>query len=186
MDIEIKIDLDSMLTGEYKFPDFSAMMESTIRDGMKEVRRQGRRELLENMTQQGLGDTSLINSVVTRTRKDHISFKVVADHADFVEYGTGIAGMLGERHPNLPYGWVYASGRVSSITAQFGKGWYYPTTPDDPNPYKHIYKGQLYGYTMGLPARPYMHNTWLWAMDNASIIMEDVLHEEMIKLKKGR
>lgn len=185
MDIEITIDLDEMLNGNYNFPDFENMMKETVRDGMKEFRKQARGELVSNIRIQGLGNSQLASTIVTRTMKDYVSLKVTAPYADFVEYGTGIIGM-DNQHPNLPAGWEYLGGYrgVSSYNAQFDRGWYYPTTPDDPNPYKHEYNGQLYGYTMGLPSRPYMYDTWVWAKEYAPIIMEEVLHEKMLEVKR--
>lgn len=75
----------------------------------------------------------------------------------FNEMGTGITG-LNNPHPN-PDGpfksWKY------DVNHHGEDGWYYPTTPSDPNPYKYVKDGILYGWTKGLPSRSMFYNAFL-------------------------
>lgn len=65
------------------------------------------------------------------------------------EMGSGIVGSNNPHpNPNGPFkSWKY------DVNEHGEKGWYYPTTTDDPNPYKYEKNGQLYGWTKGLPSR---------------------------------
>ena len=69
--------------------------------------------------------------------------------AYFHEYGTGV---VGSRNPTISeqaqaLGWQY------DYNSHGESGWWYPTTEDDPNPYKWTGEdGQLYGWTKGLAA----------------------------------
>lgn len=71
----------------------------------------------------------------------------------FNEFGTGARGVQDEWADKFGYQ-VNASGKGDT-------GWFYPTTEEDPNPYKHYYQGQLYGFTHGLPSRHMFYDAYL-------------------------
>lgn len=82
----------------------------------------------------------------------HAVIRTGSDHAAFVEFGTGVKG-ANSPHPSMP--WDY------DIRGHGYKGWYYPTKASDPNPYKYRSKktGQWWGWTRGMPSRPFMYYT---------------------------
>ena len=90
---------------------------------------------------------------VTKNGRVYTSNEVII----FNEMGTGITG-LNNPHPN-PDGpfksWKY------DVNHHGEDGWYYPTTPSDPNPYKYVKDGILYGWTKGLPSRSMFYNAFL-------------------------
>lgn len=70
----------------------------------------------------------------------------------FNEFGTGIRGTQDE--------WANKFGYQVNASGKGETGWFYPTTEDDPNPYKHYYNGQLYGFTHGLPSRHMFYDAY--------------------------
>ena len=71
----------------------------------------------------------------------------------FNEFGTGARGVQD--------GWATKFGYQVNASGKGDTGWFYPTTEDDPNPYKHYYQGQLYGFTHGLPSRHMFYDAYL-------------------------
>lgn len=69
------------------------------------------------------------------------------------EFGTGARGVQD--------GWADKFGYLVNASGKGETGWFYPTTKDDPNPYKHYYKGQLYGFTHGLPSRHFFYDAYV-------------------------
>ena len=79
------------------------------------------------------------------------------EKALFYEMGTGV---VGSNHPAVSdyvrrFGWVY------DHHGHGNEGWWYPTTPDDPNPYKWTDEtGQLRAWTKGLEAMNGFYNAY--------------------------
>lgn len=72
-------------------------------------------------------------------------------YAKFVEYGTGIRGAE-EPHPQPPAGWIYDRNKHGE------EGWWYPT--NDPSLIRYTAPdGKTYGWTKGIPHRPFMYDT---------------------------
>lgn len=71
----------------------------------------------------------------------------------FNEFGTGIRGVQDD--------WANKFGYQVNASGKGETGWFYPTTEDDPNPYKHYYNGQLYGFTHGLPSRHMFYDAYV-------------------------
>lgn len=78
--------------------------------------------------------------------------RVTSDHVAFVEFGTGVTGMISP-HTNGEYlaksGWQYNVGTKIFITKDGEMGWIYPT--DDGG----------FRFTDGMPSRPFMYETAL-------------------------
>lgn len=95
--------------------------------------------------------------VVDVHRLGHTSAASIAclnGYAIFVEMGTGFMGR-GSVHPVASeLGWRY------DVNGHGKKGWWYPTSASDPNPIKREYNGRLYAWTAGMPARPFMHQSY--------------------------
>jgi len=132
-----------------------AKVEIAIEDAFVRIGDLVYKRLLENISYYGLGDTSLASTATITRYWDGFAVSVGADYAFFVEYGTGVVGQSSP-HPSYVGKWEY------DTNGHGIDGWYYPTTESDPNPYKHYYNGVLYGFTRGMPSRPFMYNTWLY------------------------
>lgn len=82
-------------------------------------------------------------------------FAIVTDseHAAFVEFGTGIVGLNNSYPFKFPEGvdWKYASGETIRQLADGRYGWFYEKDGD-------------WYFTEGMPARPFMYNTYIELM----------------------
>lgn len=104
------------------------------------------------------------------------SAKIINDEPEalFYEMGTGV---VGADHPAVNeyiqrFGWVY------DHHGHGGDGWWYPTTPDDPNPYKWTDPdGQLRAWTQGLSAMNGFYNAFKLIEQN----IESITREELRK-----
>lgn len=120
--------------------------------------------LVDRMTGQGeqwavnqVGHIDTGNTVasVMGYRNGNKGVIVAGGAAIWIEFGTGVARNFGtEPHPKAaelgmsPWG-TFGLGHAASFN-----GWYYP----DPNG-THIFNGQTYSHTMGIPANRFMYNT---------------------------
>lgn len=80
---------------------------------------------------------------------------IYADHpiAKYLEFGTGIIG-ADNPHPIAgDFGWQY------DVNGHGEFGWWYPTDDTDPNPYKKIIDGSVYGWTRGQVGQRFMYST---------------------------
>lgn len=80
--------------------------------------------------------------------------KCSCTYAVYVEFGTGVKGE-GASHPeSAVFGWSY------DVNSHGEAGWWYPTSPNDPNPTLRQTKNGIYiAWTKGMPSRPFMYNT---------------------------
>jgi hypothetical protein len=113
--------------------------------------------------------------------KDHVAIGRIKDEdlvAVFHEFGTGINGS-DNPHVNevlAEAGWTY------DVNGHGEYGWWYPTTPDDPNPYKWIRKdGQLMGWTKGLTAKKIFYQ----ALQEANEKFVEIAKEELRNASEG-
>lgn len=90
-------------------------------------------------------------------------------HSVWVEFGTGTRGANSPHEISGEIGWEYAVGSHIGYWNVDGKtmfGWWYPTTPDDPNIYTRQViddetnepNGDYVAFTEGTEARPFMYN----------------------------
>ena len=90
------------------------------------------------------------------------------------EYGTGI---IGSQIPHTAEalakaGWKY------DVNGHGEKGWWYPTTENDPNPYKWTDEsGTLRAWTKGLPAERAFYE----ALERARKMFPQIAEEELLK-----
>lgn len=149
-------------------------IERGIADGEAEFIVRLKQKIIENLGHYGLDTGNLVNSIVLEQVSGGVAIKCNSEYAAFVEYGTGIIGQQNP-HPNPKITWIYRSGKNSAEH----EGWYYPTTPDDPNPYKHTFNGQLYAYTKGQVSRPFMYTSWLWGTRAAKNIINKHIRRQI-------
>lgn len=172
--MEMFFDLSKLNTETKKLDSFKKATEIGVHNGLKVFGDRVEKKLKENLKKYGLGDSKIYSSINTTYTKTGVSIRVNKEYAMFVEYGTGIVG-VGNPHPKPEAGWLY------DMNNHGEKGWYYPTTSDDPNPHKHMYDGQLYGWTKGQASRPFMYETYLYAKR----IFKKTINYEINKAWKG-
>ncbi len=91
--------------------------------------------------------------------------RVISDHVAFVEFGTGVTGLISP-HKNGEYlaksGWQYNVGTKIFVTKDGEMGWIYPT--DDGG----------FRFTDGMPSRPFMYETALGLQRIFPMVAKDV------------
>jgi len=132
-------------------------LAEAFHDAIDEMQKKIELYLMEQLARYELTGTKLSGKIKVRRTETGISININNEYWTFVEYGTGIVG-AGAQHPNPEAGWQY------DTEGHGNKGWWYPTTDDDPNPLKRRGKddGVLYAWTKGQRARPFMYNTWMY------------------------
>lgn len=154
----ITLDLDDINESIRKIEGFEKLYKKAIYAGLQTASEKIKNKLASNMTRYGLQslipymsvdyDLETITIQVTKVDENGI------DYTTFIEYGTGITGAWSP-HPYTP--WPY------DVNSHGYKGWWYPTTPDDPNPTKFVSKdGTLLAHTKGMPSRPFFYDTLNW------------------------
>lgn len=150
-----------------------------IREYQKEVERKARL-LVERLTDFGADivririigfgavDSGELLSSVDGYYSPHLNagyVRVTSDHAAFVEFGTGVAGLMNS-HSNGEYlakaAWQYNVGAKIFTTKDGRVGWIYPT--DDGG----------FRFTDGMVARPFMYETALGIQRIFPMIAKDV------------
>lgn len=134
---------------------YEVKLARVIQMSLPEIAERIERRLLLELSQFGLGGSSLASSISVIVVDDGIEVTVGSDHAMFLEFGTGIKGQQSPHpNPNWLSSWNY------DINNHGEEGWWYPTDDSDPNPIKRRGGGKVYGWTRGHEARPFMYNTW--------------------------
>lgn len=180
MDFNINLDIDTtkFFTVGEQWKKIEGAIEKGIELGKQEFIVRLNDKILQNLTKYGLGNSELARSITLVKTTDGVAITMGSAHyAIFIEYGTGIVGSQNP-HPHPKMSWIYSSGNNSSGH----EGWFYPTVPSDPNPYKHTYNGQLYGFTKGQASRPFMYESWLWGTRSAKNIINKNIRRELKKV----
>lgn len=150
----------------------------------------GYAELVDKLTDQLIynliasGTDSLIKDIEVRILGDsEVLISVNSDHAEYLEYGTGIKGS-NNPHPALPSGWNYMNGYLGKSDA--GGGWWYKATKG--YGFQRVKRGkttgQLYAYTSGgLPSRKFLYNTRQYGLRNITRIIRKNIRLELKKLQ---
>lgn len=152
-------DMESFNIAEKYLYQMEASVRKAIANALDEIGEIMLDTVRAELSSMGLGDSSFMNEVYVRRYGTGISLKVTSDHLLFVEFGTGIVGD-NDQHPDkyfMEQNWSYDTNERGE------KGWWYPTTADDPNPHKQTGSdGTLYAFTKGQKSRPFMYHTWLY------------------------
>lgn len=172
----ININLDNMTKGIKDIKKIERAITRGVELGIDELCNRLKSKMIEYLVLYGLGDSNLVNEILVLKTKNGVVLTAGADYAMFVEYGTGIVGAT---NPH-PHPWAY------DINGHGDNGWYYPTTDDDPNPNKHVYNGQLYAWTKGMPSRPFMYKAWLWGTRSATQIIKKNINNQLKKVSGVR
>lgn len=175
-DVTFVVDLNNLSKSITQWKHLEVAYQKGLDKGFEELAEKIKEKVMENLAKYGLGGSPMMNSVHVVDTGSGLSVTVGSDYAMFVEYGTGVVGRDSKPHPHLKTGWVYNS------KGHGDRGWYYPTTSDDPNPWKHFYGGQLYGWTKGEMARPFMYDSWKWARASYTQILGKNIRAETRKV----
>lgn len=132
----------SIQRAEKIFGQLSAEIEQVIEDALEETGEKMEAKALESLSSYGLGGSEVASSVKLDKSSNGIKLVASSDHADYVEFGTGIVGALSP-HPK-PDGWTYDTNGHGSA------GWFY---------YDAAHKLH---WTAGVPSRPFMYESWLY------------------------
>jgi hypothetical protein len=152
-EIILEIDLERLEKGIKDVRKLQRLIDKAMEDALYELIDRLTNKLRSKMMEYGLGDSQLMNRIEVFPVQDGISIMLDSEYAVFVEYGTGIVGKENP-HPHAT-GWIY------DYNGHGEKGWWYPTTMADPNPYKWVDpEGQLRAWTKGSKSRPVMYETW--------------------------
>ena len=173
----ITIDVDNIKSRKNHLLDLDSILQEAIQDGIVDFVGQLLEQLKLQLAMFGLADSELYQSVNVTTTDTGVSIMMGSDYAMFVEYGTGVIGEA-VPHPNPKHDWEY------DTMGHGNHGWWYPTTDDDPNPYKRMGKdGVLRAWTMGMPSRPFMYHTWLWGSRTYSNVINKHINRALKKLE---
>lgn len=173
-DFVFELDLDNITRGIQDWQKVINAIDVGTALGELEFADRMKSKMIERLNYYGLGGSEIVNSItIDNVGDDGIYIRVGTDYAIYVEYGTGIVGSWNP-HPKP---WEY------DINGHSYKGWYYPTTESDPNPYKHVYNGQLYGFTRGMESRPFMYDTWIWGRRSFTQIIRKNINREIKKVR---
>lgn len=180
-EITFEIDLDYVVSGvkNAHLPQFEEAVSRGIRYGLEDLMDKMDAKLYDYLNMFGLSGSKLEGGIRLRRMGDTFTLECNTPYAQFVEFGTGI---VGENNPHPePIDWDYDTANHGS------KGWWYPSDASDPNPYKNVSKetGQVYAWTKGQRARPFMYLTWRWAKGQATRTIRRKIREEM-KREGGR
>lgn len=153
---EIELDLKKLTKGIEQVDDFAEKFEKALNDGLKDFSERIEKKYYEIGASYGI-PMSVLGSVKPRYIANGVEITFGNEVTLFFEYGTGVKGQS-DPHPKAPQaGWVY------DVNKHGEYGWWYPTTTNDPNPYKYVDKqGVLRAWTKGKFSKPVFYNTWLW------------------------
>lgn len=100
-------------------------------------------------------DTGETLSSIVGIRNGNKGVIVASGNAIWIEFGTGVAlNGEGYNHPKAAELGMSAHGTYGKGHGSSFNGWFYP----DPEG-QHIYEGERYSHTMGIPASRFMYNT---------------------------
>jgi len=162
--MEIEVDLANQASMDKlskKLHDFPNRIERARVAAIAELETRIVDRLIKELTLLGLGGSNLASSIEIVRVRDGIIINMGAEYAMYVEFGTGLVG-ANNPHPNPSFNgedWEY------DVNEHGEKGWWYPTTADDPNPTKKYSASEdmWFAKTKGMPARPFMYNTWRYS-----------------------
>jgi hypothetical protein len=179
-DLHFTVDMNNLSRSITQWRHLEIAYDKGVRKGIEEVADRLKDKIIFNLGKYGLANSEIAHSISVVDNGKGISVIIGSDYAIYVEYGTGVVGKTGKQHPKLKLGWVYDEGDNGE------RGWFYPTTQSDPNPNKHTYKGQLYGWTKGEESRPFLYDSWRWARASFTQIISKNVKAEVKKVRGVR
>lgn len=166
----VKIDIPTNLNSRVVTAIKKAINEG-VEKGIDEMTVLIRKQLESNIKKYGITE---IKDIKIIKKKTGVLVSVGGPKVMFIEYGTGVSGGSGQ-NPTAPAdGWVYGDNENGV------KGWWYPTTVDDDNPtLKPTASGGYIAWTKGDPAKPFMYDTWLWAVKNFNKVITKSIYKSL-------
>lgn len=162
---EITFDSSKFDVGIAKMEKFSSEFEKAIDDGLLEFLERLEKKYFELAALHGV-PKSIVGKVDFNFTESGIIATFGGEVTLFFEYGTGIRGASSPHPKSIVEGWIY------DVNQHGEKGWWYPTTESDPNPYKYVDKqGVLRAWTKGKYSKPFVYETWLWGTRSIYPIM---------------
>lgn len=161
--LTINIDIDHLARDVKKFAQMEDAIITGMAKGETEFGDRLRAKAIEYLGIYELGNSTLASTISVTPNSMGMKIMVQGDYAMFVEYGTGIIGR-DESHPK-PDGWAY------DVNEHGEAGWIYPK--DD----------GTFGWTRGMPSRPFMYMTWLWGRRSVVQIINKNIRRELKKVK---
>lgn len=132
------------------------------------------KEIMEKLVTEMLADVYPDSEIIPITQTGSTTMSGIRNTEPkwtYHEYGTGV---IGSQFPHVSEvlaeaGWKY------DVNQHGEKGWWYPTTENDPNPYKwETDDGELYGWTKGLVAERCFYDALQRAKERLPDIAEEV------------
>lgn len=149
---------------------------------LDEIQERVKSKLIENLAKYDLIGSGIERSVRVYRIKNKIYVEIANNYAIFVEYGTGIIGSENP-HPNpAAKGWIYDKNNKGE------DGWWYPCDEEIKSRYPYIrtrtINGILYAHTKGQRSRPFVYETYLFALGIITPTLEKYLREQLIDIFK--
>lgn len=182
-DFTFEVNLDKLIdrySSKSILPDFEIAILQGLENGYEELYFKTIDKLYENLSLVGLDGSRLANSqdLDVELHSDGISLSLGGDYAIYVEYGTGVVGRDSPHPDPSKFGWIY------DINNRGEKGWWYPSSPNDPNPTAYMNDlGKWWAWTKGQASRPFMYLTWRWLVNNGTDIINKHVNREFEKLE---
>lgn len=148
--IQFTLDVSSIAQAISEVEKYRDDLKHAIQELVRTLTEEGREAAIMNVVRLGAFDTGQLADTSFHTRgyySDDYSIGIIytdAYYAVFVEYGTGVVGKAGPKHPFLPAGWEHDHNHHGDA------GWTYISDRD----------GKLH-WTKGQPSRPFMYQTYM-------------------------
>lgn len=190
-DFTWEFDLDQILGGGY-FDEDAYDFVGALTEGLSSSRdilaERIHDRILLSLDGYGLSNSGIPQHINVKTydttfeKGFDISLDEEGKKYEHVEFGTGIVGKQGVKHPFLGtphnHNWDY------DVNDHGKSGWWYPTDADDDNPTKREGSdGKLYAWTKGQRARPFMYAGWLYGSQAAISTIRSNINKELAILE---
>ena len=176
----INIDLEEIMNGKIdkKLEGINKAIDKGLEKGLRKCEIRIKSKLKDRMIAHDLGTSRLSETMYSRRTTNGVFIGMASKYFMYVEYGTGVIGR-GSPHPDLSrVGWRY------DVNEHGETGWWYPSGIDDPNPTKYRGENGWWAWTRGQRSRPFMYETWKWAMEKTPQIISDEIGKEVEKLER--
>jgi len=150
----------SIKKAEDIFGKLSKEIDKAIDDALLETGKEIEKHAHKSLSEYGIGSGEVASSLELKTSNESIELIATSDHADFVEFGTGIKGSENP-HPK-PTGWTY------DVNNHGDSGWVYCDANNN------------FHWTAGTESRPFMYKSWRYG---SSIIGSKVTKHLNILMK---
>lgn len=148
---EINVTLKNLSKIDKELEDYADKLEKAIDDGMSEIEVVVGKKMTEYASNYVLDESNLMKTSYLDKIGNTLEIGYNAEYAGFVEYGTGI---VGQENPHPKPQAVASNGKIYAEYdgGEYGdNGWFYY----DENKRLH--------WTKGMPSRPVMYKTYLYA-----------------------